>query len=163
MFIKNKHIKYTVFALNFKVAQVKNSLKPKALTLYLCISLCYIYEAFHFPFGVPQVSDLVPFHCLSVLVPLDNSLQVLHTPSVCGIHPDIFINRILEFWLQHCGADWMFIFSAQVWMNGVILKLNPNKSESIINGDKHTCVSLIPYFPESFLQSFISPREEVKI
>ena len=54
-----------------------------------------------------------------------------------------------------------FVF-VQEWMNGVKLKLHPDKTEFIIIGNKHTRESLIPNFPVTFLQSSIMPPEEVK-
>ena len=53
-------------------------------------------------------------------------------------------------------------FSVQEWMNGVKLKLNPDKTEFIITGDKYTRESLTPKFPVIFLQSSVSKAVEVK-
>ena len=47
-------------------------------------------------------------------------------------------------------------------MNGVKMKLNPDKTEFTIIVDKHTRESLIPKFPVTSLQSSITPAEEVK-
>ena len=47
-------------------------------------------------------------------------------------------------------------------MNGVKLKLNPDKTEFIMIGDKQTRESPIPKFPGTFLKSSIMPAEEVK-
>ena len=43
------------------------------------------------------------------------------------------------------------------------LKLNPDKTEFIIIGDKHARESLIPKFPVTLLQSSITLAEKVKI
>ena len=47
-------------------------------------------------------------------------------------------------------------------MNGMKLKLNSDKTEFIIISDKHTRLLLIPKFPVTFLQSSITPAEEIK-
>ena len=43
------------------------------------------------------------------------------------------------------------------------LKLNPDMTEFIIMGDKHTREPLVPKFPVTFPQSSIIPAEELKI
>ena len=48
------------------------------------------------------------------------------------------------------------------WLNGVKLKLNPDKTEFIIISDKQTRESFLPNFPVTFLQSSITPAEKVK-
>ena len=52
--------------------------------------------------------------------------------------------------------------SVQGWVNGMKLKLDPDKTEFIIIGDKHTRESLTPKFPVKFLQSSVTPVDEVK-
>ena len=52
--------------------------------------------------------------------------------------------------------------SVQEWMDGVKLKLNPEKNEFIIIGQKAIRESLAPNFPVSLLQNNISPSVEVK-
>ena len=47
-------------------------------------------------------------------------------------------------------------------MNGVTLKLNPDKTEFIIIGSKHTRESLMPKFPFTFLHSSVTLTEDVK-
>ena len=53
------------------------------------------------------------------------------------------------------------LISVQEWMNSVQLKLNPDKTEFIIIGDKHTGESLVPNF---LLHSskVLTPAEEVQ-
>ena len=48
-------------------------------------------------------------------------------------------------------------------MDCVIFKMNPDKTEFIIIGDKHTRESVIPKFTVSFLQRSIFQAEKVKI
>ena len=52
--------------------------------------------------------------------------------------------------------------SVQEWMDGVKLKLNPEKTEFIIIGQKATRESLAPNFLVLLLQNNISPSVEVK-
>ena len=52
--------------------------------------------------------------------------------------------------------------SVQEWMDGVKLKLNPEKNEFIIIGQKAIRESLAPNFPVPLLQNNISPSVEVK-
>ena len=52
--------------------------------------------------------------------------------------------------------------SVQEWMDGVKLKLNPEKTEFIIIGQKAIRESLAPNFPVPLLQNNISPSVEVK-
>ena len=52
--------------------------------------------------------------------------------------------------------------SVQEWMVGVKLKLNPEKTEFIITGQKAIRESLAPIFPVPLLQNNISPSVEVK-
>ena len=52
--------------------------------------------------------------------------------------------------------------SVQEWMDGVKLKLNPEKNEFIIIGQKAIRESLAPKFPVPLLQNNISPSVEVK-
>ena len=47
-------------------------------------------------------------------------------------------------------------------MNSVKLKLNLDKTESIIIGDKHNIESIIPKLPVRFSQNSITPADEVK-
>ena len=52
--------------------------------------------------------------------------------------------------------------SVQEWMDSVKLKLNPEKTEFIIVGQKAIRKSLAPNFPVPLLQNNISPSMEVK-
>ena len=50
----------------------------------------------------------------------------------------------------------------QKWMDGVKLKLNPEKTEFIIIGDRQTRDSLIQKFLTQLLGNFISPTDIIK-
>ena len=52
--------------------------------------------------------------------------------------------------------------SVQEWMDGVKLKLNPEKNELIITGQKAIRESLAPNFPVPLLQNNISLLVELK-
>ena len=52
--------------------------------------------------------------------------------------------------------------TVQKWMDSVKLKLNPDKTEFIIIGDKNTRDSLAQKFPVDLLQSSVIPAEKVK-
>ena len=55
-----------------------------------------------------------------------------------------------------------YLKSVQEWMFGVKLKLNPEKTEFIIIGQKAIRGSLAPNFHVPLLQNNISPSVEVK-
>ena len=50
----------------------------------------------------------------------------------------------------------------QKWMDGVRLKLNPEKTEFIIIGNRQARESIMQKFPTQFLGNSISPTNEVK-
>ena len=50
----------------------------------------------------------------------------------------------------------------QKWMDGVRLKLNPEKTEFTFIGDKQARESIMQKFPTQFLGNSISPTNEVK-
>ena len=59
-------------------------------------------------------------------------------------------------------ASYKCLKSVQEWMDGVKLKLNPEKNEFIIIGQKAIRESLAPNFPVPLLQKNITPSVEVK-
>ena len=77
-----------------------------------------------------------------------------YSSPVCRWHPDLPSSWLQEFWL--CRK------SVQDWMDGVKLKLNPEKTEFIIIGQKAIRESLAPNFPVPLLQNNISPSVEVR-
>ena len=104
-------------------------------------------------------------HCFSLftLPPLSHiisSFNVTHhlyaddTQIYLALDSRNFDSSIAE--LTECLA------CVQKWMDGVRLKLNPEKTEFIIIGDRQARKSIMQKFPTQFLGNSISPTNEVK-
>ena len=106
----------------------------------------------HFPMVYPRVMSPPPPLFTLYTIPSVTSFPVSVSPTICMLMTPKYISIALHY--RNFNSSFAELTEClthvQKWMDGVKLKLNPEKTEFIIIGDKHARVPSCKNFPPSF-------------
>ena len=121
-------------------------------------------DAFSLSYGVPKGSVLVPLFFTLYTTPSVILFPVSMSPTTYVDETKIYLalNHTIRNFDSNFAELTECLTCVQKWMDDVKLKLNPEKIEFIIIGDRQAKESLIQKFPTQLLGNSISPINIVK-